>query len=511
MSVLPESLEAVDITDPQDQEVLQMLVGDWQLLADLSFADLVLWVRCGEDIGQEGSSDHQYQAIAHCRPTTGATVYPEDIVNSHAKEDLTRHLEKAHQTCQISVHSSHTTLRSPIWDDPPDVSVDIVPVVRAGHAVAVMTRHTPDTRRIGPSRLDRNYRSCAAMILAMIADGTFPDVSAPTGSRRGEPRVGDGVFVLTREGRIRYASPNGVSVLHRLGHEGELEGRYLAEAVSEQHRHFRPVDEGLPMILTGREPWRSEIETQRVSVSLRSLPLMRGGNRIGALVLVRDITEIRRRERELISREAVIREMHHRVKNNLQTVAALLRLQARRVKSSEAAAVLSEAQRRVEVIAVVHDALSQGIDSTVDFNDIVDRGLRLTPELSGPQQQITLHRSGDFGSISSADATALALALMELVANAIEHGFPLAEDAPPETVVTGTVWVNAERSEDLLRVSVTDDGIGLAGGEPTAGLGTSIIRTLVTTDLEGHIRWYNRDVGGTEVVIEVPLREERAS
>src|SRR5699024_12657642 len=104
--------------------------------------------------------------------------------------------------------------------------------------------------------------------------------------------------------------------------------------------------------------------------------------RMGASVRASDGSQSRRCKRELLSRDAMIKEMHHRVKNNLQTVSALLRLQTRRIDGPDAKSALTEAMRRVSIIAVVHDVLSQGVESEVDFDAVVDKGLRLTPELT---------------------------------------------------------------------------------------------------------------------------------
>src|ERR1700759_1198618 len=102
----------------------------------------------------------------------------------------------------------------------------------------------------------------------------------------------------------------------------------------------------------GRAPREAEVDGNGSVVQLRSIPLIVGGSRTGALVLVRDVTELRRRERELMTKDATIREIHHRVKNNLQTVAALLRLQARRLRAPEARAALDEGIRRGGSVAV---------------------------------------------------------------------------------------------------------------------------------------------------------------
>lgn len=494
MSLLTDQLATEGIVDEEDVEWFHVLVGDWQMIADLSFADLVLWVPVG------GRTD-EFRVIAHCRPTTGYTVYPHDEIGTISTAEERAFLARAYEAESIVVSPA---------EDGVLAGAEAVPVVRRGRTLAVLTRHTEESRRSGNSRLERYYRNSASMLLSMIAAGRFPDLTAPTGARRGEPRVGDGLIVLNKEGRVRYASPNGVSLMHRIGYQGEIEGNYLAEVVSGLVEQLRPVDETLPLVLTGRAPWRTEIESGRVSVSLRAIPLKQNGERTGALILARDVSEIRRRERELLSRDAMIREMHHRVKNNLQTVSALLRLQTRRMSSPEAKEALGEAMRRVSIIAVVHDVLAQGIESEVDFDEVVDKGLRLTGELTSPQVSVKTKRTASFGQISSADATSLALAITELVTNAIEHGFPTPDDLPDGEILHGTVWVRPEREGDRLRVTIADDGVGLGDGQgPGNGLGTSIVRTLITSDLAGSIQWRPRAEGGTEAVIDVPLRPER--
>lgn len=490
-----------EIADERDVEWLSVLVGDWQLLADLSFADLLLWVPDTEAPGR-------FRAAAHCRPTTGATAYPEDAIGLLSDAVESELMQRAWDSQEIILAPGPEELEDPAA---PIAGAEVVPVVREGRTVAVLTRHTEELRRSVSSRLERNYRACASMLLTMISEGDYPYLDDDATSHRGDSRVGDGIVVLNREGRVRYASPNGISVIHRLGHDDELEGRYLAEVFSGLVEQARPVDETLPVVLTGRAPWSTEVEAGAVTVTLRAIPFTRAGNRIGAAVLLRDVSEIRRRDRQLLGRDAMIREMHHRVKNNLQTVAALLRLQTRRISSAEAKEALEEATRRVSIIAVVHDVLSQGLDSEVDFDEIVDKGLKLTPELASPHVEITLQRTGSFGKISSVDATSLALALTELVTNAVEHGFPLSLEKPEtDERIQATVWVMPERTGERLRVTVADDGAGLPeSGGPGNGLGTQIVKTLVSTDLGGTITWQPRAGGGTEVIIDVPLGRDR--
>jgi len=233
-------------------------------------------------------------------------------------------------------------------------------------------------------------------------------------------------------------------------------------------------------------------------VSLRAIPLRLGGVRIGAIVLVRDVTEVRHQERELITKDATIREIHHRVKNNLQTVASLLRIQARRTHSEGARDALTQAMRRVAAIAVVHDTLSEGLSQNVDFDEVFARVLMLIAEVASSHNTVVRPKStGSFGTLPSEYATPLALALTELVTNAVEHGLVGRSD--------GEVEIVASRTDDSLAVKVRDNGGGLPEGKVGSGLGTQIVRTLIQGELGGTIDWHTLEGEGTEVTIEVPL------
>jgi two-component sensor histidine kinase/PAS domain-containing protein len=487
---LNEVLQAATDLEPSEGEWLHLLVGDWQLVSDLSFADLVLWVPAGI----EG-----WLAVAHVRPTTGQMVFFEDVVGRRTHRGRQSLLDQAYTERRI-VRQKDPTFR----DDMP-VREEAVPVVKAGRPLAVITRHTNLAATRTPSRLELTYQALADSLTRMIAAGEFPHASAPTGQRRGAPRVGDGVVRLDANGVVSYASPNALSAIHRLGHVGDVIGELLAKVVADVLRDESPVDESLAVVVTGRAPWRPEVTRRGASVSMRAIPLTEGGQRTGALLLMRDVSELRRRERELLTKDATIREIHHRVKNNLQTVAALLRLQARRLPAGEAGrTALEEAVRRVGVIALVHDTLSQGFDETVDFDDIAVRGLQAITEVAKTEHPITSRVTGSFGILRAEDATALAMVLSELVQNAVEHG--LARTGG------GSVSVDAERSreesgEELLSVTITDDGAGLPEGfRPGAqGLGTQIVQSLVQ-DLRGRIAWEAARPHGTRVRFAARLR-----
>jgi two-component sensor histidine kinase len=473
-----------------DLEWLQLLTGDWQLLSDLSFADLVLWVPRKDDGG--------WIAVAHCRPSTGVTVYYDDVVGTVVDAGRRPLLDRAYEQLRICRE------RGTDYQEDVTVREETVPVLRKGRAIAVLARHTNLSAARTPSRLELTYLQCADELTRMISEGEFPAAGAPSGPRRGAPRVGDGLIRMDKDGRVSYASPNAVSALHRLGHFGEVVDQSLSEIVTSLLDQPGLVDESLPLVLMGRAPWRSHIENHGATLSMRAVPLKTAGERTGALLLVREISELRRREQELLTKDATIREVHHRVKNNLQTVAALLRLQARRIKSSEGRAALQEAMRRVSTIALVHETLSEGFGEKVDFDDVVGRTLSLAVELASPSTSVKIRREGRFGELRAENATPLALVLTELVTNAVEHGF---RDRG------GTVTLIAERNGAELRTTIRDDGSGLPeefrAGQ--SGLGTQIVQALVSGEMRGRITWQKGPEGGTDVIVEVTLRKATAS
>jgi two-component sensor histidine kinase len=391
------------------------------------------------------------------------------------------------------------------------VRVETIPVPRAGRVIAVVARNTNLLGVRTPSRLELSYLQSAADLTAMIAAGDFP----PAGQRSDHadsPRVGDGFVRVDGRGRVSYASPNALSVYRRLGWSGDLDGQVLADVTRGLvPPRRRPDEETLSAVLGGRAHRDTELGGDQVSLIVRSIPLRARGEHLGGLVLVRDVTDLRRRDRELVTKDATIREIHHRVKNNLQTVAALLRLQARRIDSDEARSALEEAVRRVGSIAIVHETLSQEVLDEVAFDEIADRlGAMVTEVGAGPEGAWggpAVRRKGSFGLLANETATPLAMVLTELLQNAVEHGYP---DGSSGTISPGTISVEPERLAGRLRVTVDDDGVGLPSGidpDTSMNLGLSIVRTLVESELGGLLELRVGPTGGARAVVDVPLED----
>jgi len=475
--------------DGDQKRRIRELTAGWQLLADLSFADLVLWVPLRKDFKSWPTG---YVAVAHIRPTTAATVFPQDVIGDEIAWGARPRIDQALSGAEI------------VRDAQPEkfgellIKEETIPVIFEEQVIAVISRHRNAELMRQPSRLELNYREVAHNVYRMVAEGTFP-YTEHSELFDSAVRVGDGLIRLDVSGAIIYASPNAKSAFNRMGLAGELDGNLLGEVARKVSQIQREAhEEAMEVSLSGRALRRVEIENTRGTIDLLVLPLLAGGDRIGAIVLLQNVTELRRRERELVTKDATIREIHHRVKNNLQTVSALLRLQSRRIEDPAASAALNEAVRRIASIALVHETLSSSTEASVAFDDVLDRLITHALELSPRMGELNIARTGEIGSLDPRIATPLSLVVTELIHNALEHG--LAESG-------ANLKVEESRLEDAAQIVIFDDGVGLPAGFTileSANLGLQIVRTLTENELKGTINLIRTD-RGTEAQLNFPI------
>ena len=493
MSALSDLLTTRTSFDDEQIRHVQRLVGEWQLLSDLAFADLLLWIPLADD-------GPRFLCAAQCRPTTGPTAYQHDQVGMVLDGTRARALHTALTEGRIFRASD------PDWEGDLPIRREAIPVRAGERVIAVLGRDANLASVRTPSQLELVYLQSAADLAAMVADGTFPGPAAGLEEGSG-PRVGDGLVRLVADSTIIYCSPNALSAFSRLGIVGTVLGEpigALTSSVADDPFDASDLAEAVASAIDGGLPASIEVEGGGATVLFRALPLRPRGEVLGALLLMQDVTELRRRDRQIISKDATIREIHHRVKNNLQTVAALLRLQSRRVGVPEARAALEESMRRVASIALVHETLSASIDEAVDFDEVVDRLLVMLSDVMGSRERIRVRRAGTFGEVPAEVATALVLVLTELVQNALEHAFPGGR--------SGDVEVRATRSRGELTVTVTDDGAGLPAEfsmDADDRLGMQIVRTLVSAELGGTVEINAATTagdGGTVATLRVPVQ-----
>jgi two-component sensor histidine kinase len=474
---------------------LERLMASWNLLADLCFSDLLLYVPF--EPGGVGD-DQRLVVLGQVRPTTSQTLFEIDLVGEMvAGRELPLVIE-ALRTGAISVGEQ----RSDSGEG--HLRLECIPVRHRDQVLAAMTRVWSPSMARRRGALERVYLDLFERLSLMVTDGVFPfaDDELPV---EHSPRVGDGVIVLDERGRITFASPNAVSAMHRIG---------IMSAINGSTFQALGLDTSVVQdSFISRLPVVEEIERRSdVTLLVRSIPLLARGEVTGALVLLRDVTDVRRRDRLLLTKDATIREVHHRVKNNLQTISSLLRLQARRIESSAARTALAEAERRIRSIAVVHEILAREAGDQVPFDEIVHALVRMAKESNVGPHDVTVSVEGELGDIAAEMATPLSVVVAELLQNAMEHAFvAAAPGAGDDEAPRHRVLVAFRHDPGGLEVEVRDNGVGLPEGfdiDETRSLGLSIVRDLVRTQLGGSITM--RSEGGTTVHLDVPLRGQSA-
>ncbi len=463
--------------DSDGIEHMQRLFRTWGLIADLALGDVLLLAPVTAP--NAPVEDPPFIVLANVRPSTSPTLYTHDPIGDRHQPDNRPLVSEAWHAGAM--------LRDRVAFGPnyPDGEADIVaaPFWHGSRKLGVVLRE----RKVAPReqiQLETTYNALSDRLLQMVSDGAFPFIGASE-PQYGAPRVGDGVLVLDHDRRVTFQSPNAVSALHRLGIHRSPAGQRLADIGLDDSfvRSAFAMSKGVTQELERGD---------EVTVTSRCIPLLSDGQVDGAFVLVRDISELKRRDRLLLSKDATIREIHHRVKNNLQTISSLLRLQARRVESSEGRAALEESVRRIAAIAIVHETLAN--DSAEDasgddapFLDVAKPLVRMIEEgLGFPDNPIRFVITGDAGRLPLIRSMPLAVVLTELIQNVVDHAFP-ASVTPDEG---RQVTVHFDYDDHELRVLVSDNGQGPPEGFEFAearGLGLTLVNTFVTTELGGSI------------------------
>jgi len=509
---------------------LRRLLGSWGILADLSFSDLLLMVPAspgpthrppgrtgsggvlaglGEDgPGPEDAGAPDLVVVGQMRPNNRPTVVERDLVGQSVSGEewaFTLASLRRGETVRGTLH--HRESGEPL-------DVESVPVRCRSRVTASLVRMSSNTASRPNSVYEQRYLQLFDRFTVMVAESTFP-FPGDEAATEDTPRVGDGVVVVDREGRVEFASPNALNAFHRMGVFSEPEGQRFTELGVEESAVEWALATGRPVV--------EEVERRPdVIVLVHCLPLLAGGQVTGAMILLRDVTDVRRLDRLLLSKDAAIREVHHRVKNNLQTISSLLSLQARRLEAGAGRVALREAERRVRSIALVHEILSRDPGDQVPFNEIVASLVRMAEDSVVSARPVVIHVSGDLGEVSAGIATPLSVILAELLQNAVAHAFlpgprispqdPVSGLFPdeatgsirtgvdeatrgsavlPGSTAPGNVWLELAATDGGdLTIEVRDDGCGFPDGfdiASTTSLGLSIVRDLVQSQLGGTI------------------------
>jgi two-component sensor histidine kinase len=450
---------------------LANLADNLQLVADLGYGDVTLAVP---------EADGALRVVADARPATAVTVRP----TSRAGETL----DPADDPEAYEASGSGETVGPTRTRTTRGIAFSSVAhPVGSATPHPVLVRETTEQVAEAPGKMERVWMEVANGLVDLLLEGPLLDAS-------GEPfatvrRAGDGVLRLDEAGLVTYASPNAMNILGSAGSSGSVVGTAAAELPG--------GSVAIAPALRAGACSRAEVTSGERMLEYRILALAEG-----SFVLVQDVTEARRQQQELKVKEATIREVHHRVKNNLQTIGSLLRIQSRRSEDDRLVRALAEADERISAMAVVHEMLASSTDERVDLSEAARTVVDMVRQgLVGRDADIGVTVEGESGLVPASAATSLALVIAELVHNAIEHG--VSERA------RGSVTVGIRRLPGELHLVVRDDGGGLPDGfspETSANLGLAIVRTVVQDDLGGTLAF--GEGRGTVVTIRIPLSDE---
>ncbi|WP_196592696.1 sensor histidine kinase [Pectinatus sottacetonis] len=299
----------------------------------------------------------------------------------------------------------------------------------------------------------------------------------------------DGIIIADKNNRIVFANAAAIRIYNILGvinligyhlFDHQLSSRIIKETIS------------------SNKPYEKELTSDSITIVRRDIPIKQGGSLLCRIVIVSDVTEVRKKDKEILIKSAVIQEIHHRVKNNLQTIASLLRLQARRSQSQEVKDALRESVNRILSISVVHEFLSQQQEEMIDVTKVTRNILNLIAQnMLRPGFKLTTEFSGGTVILPSQQASNLALIVNELILNSLEHAFVNKDE--------GLIGLNIIHTEADYIIELYDDGSGLPKGFETKkskSLGLQIVKTLIEDDMNGRFELYNNK--GTHARITIP-------
>lgn len=464
ISPAASDLNTLELSAP-DRELLSRVLNGLALVADLSSGDLHLLT----------PTDSGAMLVAgHAQPRPVPSLYGENqtgrVVQS-ADSPLVfkcRNERGAHYDRAI-VLSGVPTMQ------------EAMPILGERGVIGVLVSEMAMLEHERQRRRGLLFRRAIAHLREMLRLGMVVG-----GESLGRMGVHDGVMVIDQQGEIRYITVVAEHLYRRLGFPDALVDTQLSDLETNEYVCFRAMERGI--CLEQRLEEQDQIWIKR---AIPLIPIRREGlvGRLwgprdvapGAIVAIQDITAETRKEQELKIKSAMIREIHHRVKNNLQTIATLLRLQSRRTDSTEVAQILQESINRILSVAAVHEFLSQDETSIINLHEVSNRILdEVRRGTLDPQKRVGLVLEGPSSfPLPAQQATSCVLIINELLQNAVEHGFTDRDD--------GHVVVRLSETGDSMTIEIQDDGRGLPANFDLVrgGLGLQIVRTLVHEDLKG--------------------------
>lgn len=315
---------------------------------------------------------------------------------------------------------------------------------------------------------------------------------------------GEGILILDKDGIILFANMAAVRLFRTMGEMSNIWGRKIKDPFF--YKYVESYQELGTIKVYGEETYEEYNEETR-SFFKRLFPLTKGDSNLWRVFyVIRETTELRQKERELKFKSVLIKEIHHRVKNNLQTIASLLRIQMRRLDSESAKIALQESINRINSIAYVHESLSKFEEDRVDIIEVAEKLLnafKQTYEHLPCTFKFVKNRKNIF--LSSKKAISVSLIMNELLQNAVKHG--VHDDGETEI----SLYILQENHDIILIVENTGtldqkDPFDISFSKKS--LGFQLIQMLVE-EVEGKLN-IDTKTNGLSIKITFPKGKENA-
>lgn len=447
------------------------------ITADLSRSDLLLL---------RPMNDDQVVIVAQAQPHSISPLYTEDLVGrTLTSKDAPIILEAWRRRKRVRSQRERVGIAPTMQD--------VWPVLdEAGQMIGQLSMETSLIQLERHRQRHASFRRSVEWAKAMCANGDLAHTATFTPFKEM-----DGVMLVDAQRRITYLSGIANNLYRRLGYMEDLRGRRLS--------YLNTVDDAMVIeALDAHSPIEREVAQDSQIWVRKVLPvwppatvtgslqrfIAGRGDLSGALILVHDATEEHRKREELQVKTTMIQEVHHRVKNNLQTIAAVLRMQTRRAQDEGTRQALNEAITRILSVAVIHEFLSLDEWQAINVREVCLRIVTQARQTLVPGKLIDFSVDGPAVYLPSQQATACALVINELIQNALEHGY--------EDRGTGHIRIGLFDLGDSVRLEICDDGTPLPAdfdlANPTS-LGLQIVSSLVHGDLHGEVLLENQARG----------------
>jgi len=408
--------------------------------------------------------------VAECKPERGRSVIAKsvlgEIVDKSTEPAVLRTLHSGLESINLK---SLTVEQRPVYQSAVPIFNSMGKIIGALVSETLQPQDTDWPTELSSSPAGSGLKSAAGS--ATLPTDTLMALIQP---------INNAIIIFDQKWRAMHLNKAAADFYKTLGYLGEIEGTHLGNLILDRDLY----DE----IRREKKDLGREITHGSLTLRIQCVFINHGSETSLALI-INDLSELRAKDRELILRSVAMQEIHHRIKNNLQTIASILRLQARRSHDEKTRHALNENISRVLSIAATHEILAQkGLDC-LEINALICRikDSILRYGLPG-SKNLKITVTGDAFQVTSGAATTVALVVNELLTNALEHAF-VGRDQ-------GEILISITYGSPRACISVEDDGIGFDFSTiRDESLGFGIVRALINDTLGGEMVIAPREKG----------------